>query len=394
MIVTHKFQIQAPLLTASPLQSSSSRTQTLYPPPGCQIDPNLPGYNTSVDCSLRMNQSQPFHPSWNRCQPSIGRINSSLPLYQGQQDQTPAFYMSIVNKQPTTRHEQAKASCFDFQAHGSAAFSSKEFNDGNFSDGRDNSRSHMGKYISHPLVISDIDSLAMGTQFPQEPTSTKENVDEIVFRKINLETLHPEHLKPRLPYHLPDNYNSPGRHGNDGKENRVPGPRSSRTSLSDPNGSVMGNRFPCHEPGCNKTCKSKRGLMYEHNSNPIPMEMAHTRDSKHAKRHKSDYKKSLRFKCDHDDCSKRFEYQKDLNRHLETHKTDPPRPFKCSIEGCEFHTKGFTRNDHLIRHNRIQHNHKKLGMFAPCMEVIENCTESSRIIMSYDSAIFNKVEIS
>lgn len=391
MLATHKFQIQAPLLTASPLQSSSPRTQTPYPPLGCQIEPNLPGYNTNADCSSRLNQSQPFHSSWNQCQPSIGQNNSCLPVYQGQQDQTPAFYMSIANKQPTTRHEHAQASCFDFQAHHSAAFSRKESNDDNFSDGRNNSRSHMGKYISHSLVMSDIDNLAMGTQSPQEPTFTKENVEETVFGKINLETLHPQYLKPRLPYHFPDNYNSPGRHGDDGKENRASGPRSSRTSHSDPNGSAMGDRFPCHELGCNNTYKSKSGLMYGHNSNPIPMEMAHTGYSKHARRHKPDYKNSLRFKCDHDNCSNLFEYQKDLNRHLETHKTDPPRPFKCSIEGCEFHTKGFTRNDHLIRHNRVQHNHKKLGMFAPCMEVIENGTESSRIIMSHDPAIFKKV---
>lgn len=54
------------------------------------------------------------------------------------------------------------------------------------------------------------------------------------------------------------------------------------------------------------------------------------------------------------DCEKRFQYRKDLLRHLPRH--DPNRKkYYCSIRTCKYHSKGFGREDHLQRHLLSQH---------------------------------------
>ncbi|KAF2864504.1 hypothetical protein K470DRAFT_254142 [Piedraia hortae CBS 480.64] len=47
---------------------------------------------------------------------------------------------------------------------------------------------------------------------------------------------------------------------------------------------------------------------------------------------------------------KAFTHPKDLRRHMRTHNTDPAKRFYCPVKGCKFATRGFNRNDHLVRH--------------------------------------------
>ena len=75
-----------------------------------------------------------------------------------------------------------------------------------------------------------------------------------------------------------------------------------------------------------------------------------------------------RFACEQPQCDKRFQYRKDLTRHLNTvhakHDQDT-QYFPCSHPSCQWSLnrghKGFKRADTLLRHLRIVHKTSSLS---------------------------------
>lgn len=73
--------------------------------------------------------------------------------------------------------------------------------------------------------------------------------------------------------------------------------------------------------------------------------------SKHVKTH------DCHFRCEIQDCKSRGFYRlQDLNRHMSSrHKNGDSSKFYCTVQECEYATKGFPRKDNCNRHIMKQH---------------------------------------
>ncbi|WPG99177.1 zinc finger protein [Acrodontium crateriforme] len=78
-------------------------------------------------------------------------------------------------------------------------------------------------------------------------------------------------------------------------------------------------------------------------------------------------------KCD--TCGKGFLHPKDVRRHSKSHNTDPNTMFYCQVTGCKANTKGFKRDDHLIRHMKSQHGTTDSVMQAFSPPFSQSCVE-------------------
>lgn len=74
-------------------------------------------------------------------------------------------------------------------------------------------------------------------------------------------------------------------------------------------------------------------------------------NSKHVKTHSRD------FSCRDPTCNQRFYRARDLGRHVSTrHRTkEEKNKYFCEFRDCKYATKGFSRNDNLLRHVRQKH---------------------------------------
>lgn len=111
--------------------------------------------------------------------------------------------------------------------------------------------------LSQAQGMSGLDSLAMGNMgrhFPQEQARPSRLMEE---RDLGTPTssIHHNSLL-QVPLRLPDDHLSLGDLGG---RDLAAGPESTRTSYSDPDGSVLGGRFPCRKPWCSKSYKTKSG---------------------------------------------------------------------------------------------------------------------------------------
>ena len=73
--------------------------------------------------------------------------------------------------------------------------------------------------------------------------------------------------------------------------------------------------------------------------------------SKHVKTHSRD------FPCPISTCNRSFYRARDVERHVSTrHSTkEEKNNYFCKFRHCEYASKGFSRNDNLMRHVRLQH---------------------------------------
>jgi hypothetical protein len=92
--------------------------------------------------------------------------------------------------------------------------------------------------------------------------------------------------------------------------------------------------FPCNHTGCDHIALTRSNLAH-HQRYHTPMELRP-------------------YPCDYMSCHYRFLTPRERNRHRATHGLGTRRHY-CHHLGCEYATRGFNRNDHLLRHVRSRH---------------------------------------
>lgn len=104
----------------------------------------------------------------------------------------------------------------------------------------------------------------MGTQFPSQEQARPARLMDGRDLEISSSTTHRDEFL-QVPIRLPDDHLSLGDLGRRHSRDITATPGSTRTSYSDPDGSVLGGRFPCRKPWCSKSYKTKNGEKYESN---------------------------------------------------------------------------------------------------------------------------------